>query len=66
LIATIESIKIKGLASGSSDTNDFFGITAELIGKARITGTLLPLTPGKDDCLLDEINENFHLVEIGT
>jgi hypothetical protein len=65
IIASIASIKIKGMVSGSADPNEFFGITVEFIGKARITGRALPLTPEKDECKLDGINENFWLVEVG-
>jgi hypothetical protein len=44
--------------------DEFFGVTAELIGMARFQGSLLPLTSCKDDLLLDEINGNFRLVEV--
>ena len=64
LIARIASIKIKGMVSGSSDPNDFFGVMVESIGKARITGQLLMLTPGKDDLPLAGMNGSFRLVEV--
>jgi len=37
VISTIASITIKGVATGSAASGDFFGITAELINKRRST-----------------------------
>ena len=65
LMATIASIKIKGLASGSGDTDDFFGLNAESIGRARSHGVKLALTPEKDNLPLDGMDGNSHLVEFG-
>jgi len=64
VIATIASITIKGIATGSAANGDFFGITAELVRKAKIHGSTLALTSGKDDLSLDDTNSDFRLVEV--
>ena len=64
IIATIASITIKGIASGSASGGDFFGITAELIKKAKINGVALALTGNKDTLDLDATNGDFRLVEV--
>jgi len=46
LLATIASITIKGAAIGSvTPTNDFFGLTAQKIGKVSINGQPYPPAP---------------------
>jgi hypothetical protein len=66
LLSTIASVVIKGTASGSSAAGDHFGITAQHIGRITIGGTNTPLTKSRfDDFLLDEINGDFRIVEIG-
>jgi len=64
IVATIASLTIKGAAIGSAAGGDFFGITAELIGKAKIHGVALALTADKEDILLDPANHDFRLVEV--
>jgi hypothetical protein len=65
IIAQIAKITIKGdRVLGSFSPNESYGITAERIGAAKIGGTALTLTDGKDDILLDEANGNFRLVEV--
>ncbi len=65
MIAQIARITIKGAAIGSAgDSTDHFGITAEIIGRAKIGSSVLALTPEKNDVLLDPANTDFRLVEI--
>ena len=64
IIATIASITIKGTATGSVAGGDFFGITAELIKKAKINGVARALTSGKDNLAIDETNGDLRLVEV--
>ncbi len=64
IVARIASLTIKGTATGSATpTTDFFGITAQAIGKAKIGKTKLDLD-GDADLLLDETNNDFRLVEV--
>ena len=63
-MATIASLRIQGTATGSTISDDFFGITAESIRKAKIGGMALGLTLNKDDLLLDRANADFRLVEL--
>lgn len=63
LVAAIASITIKGTASGSTSSVEFYGITAERIGKAKIGGTNLALTKGADEFAIDPTNNNFRLVD---
>ena len=65
LLARIASVTIKGAAIGTIFPNtDHFGITAEEIGKAKITRILQPLTEGKDDILISPSTNDFRLVEL--
>jgi hypothetical protein len=64
IVATIASLTIRGTATGSTIPDDFFGITAESIRKAKIGGMALGLTLNKDDLLLDRANADFRLVEL--
>jgi hypothetical protein len=64
IIAQIAKIIIKGAGSGSAGPGEFFGITAESVQNAKVGGTAVILTEGKDDLLLDQTNGNFRLVEI--
>jgi hypothetical protein len=64
IVATIASLTIQGTATGSAVQDDFFGITAESIRKAKIGGIALGLTLKKDDLLLDPANGDFRLVEL--
>jgi hypothetical protein len=64
LIATIASIKVKGTASGSSEMGNFYGVTAESIGRARIHGLKLAPTTGVNNLPLDGMDEDFRLVEV--
>jgi hypothetical protein len=50
-VATIAGLTIRGTATGSAVSDDFFGITAESIRKAKIGGMALGLTLNKDDLL---------------
>jgi hypothetical protein len=66
VVSKIASIVIKGPATGSAAMDDFFGFTAQKIGKLSINKTSISLqkdTP--DDLLLDETNEDFRMVELG-
>ena len=64
--ARIARIIIRGTATGSPVEGDFFGITAKMIGFAKIGGVVQPLTEGfADDILLDAVNKDFRLVELG-
>jgi hypothetical protein len=61
----IARIVIQGPATGSRADGDFFGITAETIGFAKINYTLQPLSDTfRDDLLLDPGNNDFRLVEL--
>ena len=63
--ARIAKIVIKGQATGSAAEGDFFGITAERIGFAKIAGVVQLLTKRvADDILLDPVNNDFRLVEL--
>jgi hypothetical protein len=63
--ARIARIIIRGAATGGTVDGDFFGITAEKIGYAKIGGVVQPLTKGvADDILLDPVNNDFRLVEL--
>jgi hypothetical protein len=64
IIASIASIRIKGLATGTVASGDFFGITAERIKSAKIHGVLAKLTAIKDDLPLDPTYNDFRLVEV--
>ncbi len=64
IIATIASVLIKGRASGSMATGDFYGITAEQIDSANIALTPLALTANKDTLPLDPANNDFRLAEV--
>lgn len=65
LLAQIASVTIKGVATGSvSPVTDHYGITAEIIGKAKITKIALLLTAGKDNLLIDPLTNDFRLVEV--
>jgi hypothetical protein len=64
IAATIAGLTIRGTATGSAVSDDFFGITAESIRKAKIGGMALGLTLNKDDLLLDPANGDFRLVEV--
>ena len=60
----IASIVIAGTATGSTAGGDFFGITAQEVGTAKIHHTSLAFTPNKDDLDLDPVNGDFRLVEV--
>jgi hypothetical protein len=63
LFSTIASITIKGFATGSATpTTDFFGLTAQAIGKVSIHGTAV--VPTGADTSLDTTNNDFHLVTV--
>ena len=64
LFAQIAKIVIAGTATGSAAPGDFFGITAEIIKRAKINGVALALTTNKDDLALDAVNNDFRLVEV--
>ena len=65
LPARIASITIQRAATGTVVPNtDHFGITAEEIGKAKITKIRQPLTDGKDDLLIAKSTNDFRLVEV--
>ena len=60
IFATIASITIKGLAMGTGNSNtDFFGLTAQKIGKVSIPGVPVPLA-GADVA----VTADFHLVTL--
>jgi hypothetical protein len=63
-ISRIARLVIKGTVTGSAAEGDFFGITAERIGFAKIHGVVQSLTRGADDILLDSVNNDFRLVEV--
>jgi hypothetical protein len=66
ILSAIASVVIKGTATGSTDADDHFGISAQQIGKLTINGNKVPLTKGSlDDILLDESNGDFRVVEVG-
>lgn len=65
LPARIASVGIKGVATGSvSPPTDHFGITAEVIGKIKITSIPQPLTSGKDNIPLGQGTNDFRAVEL--
>jgi hypothetical protein len=64
IIAEIAKLVIKGSTTGSAHSNGFFGITTEAIAFAKIGGTAVSLTEGKDNLLLDQMNGNFRLLEV--
>ena len=63
ILARIASILIKGTATGSADAGDFYGITAQRVGKLTIGTTKHPLTIAADDLLLDATNNDFRVVD---
>ena len=64
IIATLAKLVIKGTASGSTATGDFFGITAEQIDSASIARVPLALTANKDAFPLDPADNDFRLAEV--
>jgi hypothetical protein len=62
IVASIASITIKRAATGTSGGTDFFGITAQKIGKVSILGS--PIVPTGTDTSLDLTNGDFHLVTL--
>lgn len=63
VISQIASITIRGNATGSAATGDFFGITAGQIGRIG-AGSIRPLfTDSPDDFLLDPLNDDFRAVD---
>ena len=59
IFATIASITIKGTAMGSASAGDFFGITAQKIGKVSIPGVVFPLASADV-----AVTADFHLVTL--
>jgi len=65
LTARIASITILGAAIGSPAPGDHFGLVAEQIVKARISGVTYVLTPAPlENYLLDGANNDFRIEEV--
>jgi len=64
LFARIGSVVIDGAATGSDRaTSDYFGITAQQIGRV-IAGVARPVfTAGPDEILIDAVNGDFRVVD---
>lgn len=63
LLSRIARITIHGVVAGSSASGDFFGITAQQIGRIA-AGSIRPqFTPGPNDFLLDPLNNDFRVVD---
>ena len=65
VVSKIASIVIKGPATGSKAIDDFFGFTAQKIGKLSINGSPVQLDKNlPNDLLLDELNGDLRIVEV--
>lgn len=63
IIARVASVVIRGPVEGSAVDGDFFGITAQQIGR-MLAGSIRPaLKAGADDFLLDPVNNDFRVVD---
>ncbi len=63
ILAKIASVIIGGNAFGSTNATEFFGITAEQIGKLSVSGVKRIVTKTANDFLLDPANGNFHAID---
>ncbi len=63
IIARIGKVQIYGAAVGSSTPGDYFGITAEAIGRLQVGLSKQHLTNRNDDLLLDPVNGDFRAVD---
>jgi hypothetical protein len=64
IISRIASLVIKGVAEGSDTAGDSFGIVAQEIKKAKISGQKILLNKTIKDDILVGTKGDFHLIEI--
>ena len=62
-VAKIASVVIRGAVEGSAIDGDFFGITAQQIGRLIAGGSRPPLSAGPNEFLLDPVNGDFRVVD---
>ncbi len=64
LLSRIASITIAGSATGSSDsTTDFFGVTAQSVGRIQAGSAQGNFNAGPDDVVIDPVNNDFRAVD---
>ena len=63
IVASIAKVVIRGTAVGTLEAGDFFGVTAQELGKLTINGARQPLTAGPSDVPLDSVNNDFRAVD---
>jgi len=63
VLARIAKVTIHGIAAGSTATGDFFGITAQQLGRVLAGSIRPPLGAGSDGFLLDPLNNDFRVVD---
>jgi hypothetical protein len=61
LFSRIASITIGGKVRGTSASGDHFGFVAQEIGSFSVSGTKLPLTPGRSNDNVGLVNPKFEL-----
>jgi hypothetical protein len=64
LIANIARVVIGGSTAGTAGGQDIWAITSRRIAAVQIGGVAAPLTPGIDEIIIDQANDDFVIREV--